>query len=140
MRNDQSYGIIPLRKIKGKWHVFLVQLYAGHWGFPKGHPEKGEDPHQAATRELLEETGLTIIKMLPASPVEENYFFKDKGILIKKNATYFLAEVLGKASTQEAEIADSKWVLLSEASKHLTFQQTKDACQQVIDQLYNMHL
>lgn len=52
MNQERSYGIIPLR-FKGKWEVFMVQLHAGHWGFPKGHGEPGEEALQTAERELL---------------------------------------------------------------------------------------
>lgn len=44
--------------------------YGGYsWTFPKGHPNKGETPEQAALREVKEETGYTakIIGKLPGS-------------------------------------------------------------------------
>ncbi|MCV3273672.1 NUDIX hydrolase [Roseobacter sinensis] len=44
-------------------HVLLVQRRnppdAGLWGFPGGHVEPGETALAAASRELLEETGVT---------------------------------------------------------------------------------
>ena len=91
MRKDLSYGVVPLRFRKGQWQVFLVQLHAGHWGFPKGHPEVGELPLKAATRELLEETGLHIKKVLFTNTPEENYFFYFQGEQISKKVIYFIA-------------------------------------------------
>ena len=64
MINDASFGVIPFKKIKGVWHVFLICHHDGHWGFPKGHPEGEETSIQAAERELFEETGLKISKLV----------------------------------------------------------------------------
>jgi len=125
MKIDQSYGIIPLNVIKGEWRIFLVQLHAGHWGFPKGHAENKESPFEAASRELTEETGMKVKKLLIDEIFEENYFFKQNGLLIKKNVGYFLAEVTGKTTLQVKEIAAGKWVPISEVAEWLTFDELK---------------
>lgn len=131
MKYEYSYGIIPLRKQDHIWNVLLVQLHAGHWGFPKGHPNPQETHLETAQRELLEETGLTLKKLLIDHPLEEEYFFKVKGHLIHKKVTYFIGEVQGKVMKMAEEIKDIKWVPLSEASQYVTFKQTKDMCHQV---------
>ena len=58
MKKEFSFGIVPLQCVNEQWQVLLVQHQAGHWAFPKGHAEIGEEPKQTAERELLEETGL----------------------------------------------------------------------------------
>lgn len=118
---EESAGIIPLQKRSHKWWVFLVQLYAGHWGFPKGHIEKGESPQETAARELFEETGLVVKKNLSDVPLVEHYKFFFQKKLISKKVSYFLAEVEGEEKIQKEEIAAGKWVALSEAATHLTF-------------------
>lgn len=40
--------------------IRLTELGQGTWSFPGGHVEFGESPTKAASRELYEETGLTI--------------------------------------------------------------------------------
>jgi bis(5'-nucleosidyl)-tetraphosphatase len=131
MKYDHSFGIVPLKYSHGKWSVLLVQLHAGHWGFPKGHGEEGETPQESAERELFEETGYKVNSYISSEKVEENYMFKFEDELIQKKVIYFLAIVKGKLSTQKLEIADAKWVSLDEAEEVLTFKETKRMCLEV---------
>lgn len=131
MEKEASFGIIPLRKIEGNWQVAMVQLHAGHWSFPKGHPDANETPQQTAIRELTEETGLTIARFLPLSPFYESYTFTSKGRPISKTVTYFPAEVTGTLSPQAEEIADCQWISLADAEKRATFPATKQVCLQL---------
>ncbi|MFI5343517.1 MAG: NUDIX domain-containing protein, partial [Chlamydiales bacterium] len=88
MKHDFSYGIIPVRIWNQQRQVLLVQHYAGHWAFPKGHAEVGENHQQAAERELLEETGLTVQTYLSDQTFIEHYFFRHQGELIEKKVQY----------------------------------------------------
>jgi len=128
MKKETSFGIIPLKKENDEWWVLLVQLQAGHWGFPKGHPEPNETPQQTATRELKEETNLKIIKHLNIDPISENYTFDD----IQKTVIYFPAIVEGDLITNE-EIQNSKWVPLNQAEEQITFKESKNICRKISD-------
>lgn len=121
MSRELSYGIIPCRRLKEGWEVFLVQLHAGHWGFPKGHPNKGEEPLEAARRELFEETCLKVVRLLGEEPFSESYTYADRD----KTVTYFLAEVAGEVSVQAEEVADSGWFSLPEVESRITFAELK---------------
>jgi bis(5'-nucleosidyl)-tetraphosphatase len=125
MRYEHSFGIIPLRKYKETWRVLLVQHQSGHWSFPKGHPEKDETAKTAASRELKEETGLSVVQYLPEEPLIEHYFFTLKGEKVSKKVCYFIAEVKGRKVAQEAEIAQCQWFNFEEASLRLTFPQAR---------------
>jgi predicted NUDIX family NTP pyrophosphohydrolase len=67
----QSAGLLMYRKTGDSLEVFLVhpggpffaRKDAGVWTIPKGEPEPGETPEDAARREFREETGLQ-----PAGP------------------------------------------------------------------------
>ncbi|MBS4168496.1 NUDIX domain-containing protein [Parachlamydia sp. AcF125] len=129
---DVSYGIIPLQQKKGEWYVFLIQMPAGYWSFPKGHPNPGETELQAAKRELFEETGLSVSTVLFPQSFEERYEFQRAGQRIRKSVYYFVAEVTGQIALQSTEIQNGKWVLLSKASQYVTFSEGKALCQQIL--------
>lgn len=120
-KQDYSFGIIPLRKERGEWKVLLVQLHQGHWGYPKGHPEANEAPLEAAKRELKEETGLSVERLLNVGPFQEKYSFSHHGQRIEKTVTYFLAVVSGDVVIQAHEIAAYKWVCVYEADNYVSF-------------------
>ena len=46
-----------LRHLDGAYRCLLLRCF-GYWDFPKGEIEPGEDPREAARREVTEETGL----------------------------------------------------------------------------------
>ena len=56
-----SAGVVIIRSVRGEPHFLLLRAYA-NWDFPKGLVEPGEDPLQAAIREVEEETTLTALE------------------------------------------------------------------------------
>jgi bis(5'-nucleosidyl)-tetraphosphatase len=52
-----SAGVVVVRREGGVWQYLLLRAY-DYWDFPKGVVEAGEDPLEAACREVEEETGL----------------------------------------------------------------------------------
>lgn len=131
LKHEYSFGIIPLRQKEGKWEMLLIQHQAGHWAFPKGHPEKGESSHASAERELFEETGLRVQRYLMQEGLKEHYFFMFNRQRISKTVEYFVAIVSGEVQIQEDEIKDFKWVEVAEAEKFITFKEGKKMCAQV---------
>ncbi|MBF5059180.1 hypothetical protein NEPTK9_000688 [Candidatus Neptunochlamydia vexilliferae] len=110
------------------WEAFLIQhLEGGHWGFPKGHPEKGESPKQTAERELLEETGMTVGRYLDAPYLVEKYQYIHDGLLIDKTVRFYLAETASpKYTLQAEEICGGKWLLLKDLLSYATFEEEKN--------------
>ncbi len=132
MRKDSSYGIVPLRKRGEKIELFLIRHQSGHWGFPKGHAEAGEGPEEAAARELREETGLELVRLVASNPFHESYFFTHQGEKIHKTVVYFLAEVSGEVVLESEELIDGRWLALSEAESLMTYPEGKRICREVV--------
>ncbi len=124
-RKETSYGIVPVKQRKGQWDVLLVKHEAGHWAFPKGHPDEGETPLQTAERELKEETGLSIKSLVSKATLKERYYFTHERQLIDKTVEYFVAEVTGDLIPQLEEISELKWFTVEEAMQQATFPATR---------------
>jgi 8-oxo-dGTP pyrophosphatase MutT (NUDIX family) len=83
------------------------------WIFPKGHPEPGESPVEAALRELLEEAG---VRGKPLGEVGVAAFRSGSEDV---ETTYFLIEATAEGPA--AEQRHRRWLPLADALKRLTF-------------------
>lgn len=132
MKYEESFGVIPLAKERGRWEVFLIQHHrGGYWGFPKGHAEPGEKPEEAAFRELKEETNLDFVRFLRDKPFVEQYQFLVEGKRVSKRVAYFVAEVCGKVELQKQEIQNGVWVPFPQALDRVTHREGKSILAQV---------
>jgi bis(5'-nucleosidyl)-tetraphosphatase len=139
VRQDESFGVIPLSRKNGVWEVFLIQHKGGrYWGFPKGHSEEKETSEQAAFRELKEETNLDVVSCLQEKPLTEQYQFLIDGKRVFKRVYYFIAEVSGEVKLQEAEIQDGIWLPLTKALEKVTHAEGKALLAQVAKILPNL--
>lgn len=82
-----SAGVVVVRRQGAKLHYLLLRAFR-HWDFPKGRVESGEDPLQAACREVAEETTLTDLRFRWGTDYYETGPYR-RG----KCARYYLAEV-----------------------------------------------
>ncbi|ADI38724.1 Bis(5'-nucleosyl)-tetraphosphatase [asymmetrical] [Waddlia chondrophila 2032/99] len=139
MSLEVSYGIIPFRRLKRSIEILLIQHHAGHWSFPKGGAEPSEHPIDAAQRELREETGLEIKRLIiPEDTLCEHYFFNRGNDKVQKRVEYFIAEVEGELDIQIEEIRDSIWLSPEKIEDQATFPESKRICRRVIDLLMQL--
>ena len=120
---DYSCGVIPVRRERGRRLYLVVQHKAGHWSFPKGHPDADETPSETALRELREETGLEDVELLLSPAFEEVYTFtKRSGKRVRKHVTYFLGLVdTAEVTVQPEEVSDFAWGDAATTAATLTF-------------------
>jgi predicted NUDIX family NTP pyrophosphohydrolase len=71
----QSAGIVVYRRLQGQLEVLLVHPSGNcnrraPWSIPKGLPNEGESLPDAARRETLEETGVTVGQLVPLGSID----------------------------------------------------------------------
>ncbi|MBM3192094.1 MAG: NUDIX domain-containing protein [Chlamydiae bacterium] len=121
---DKAYGIIPVIKKDKEWLVFLLKHRRDEfWGFPKGHLESGEEPLQAAQRELYEETKLSVIKLLREEPFTEEYIFQQENNYVEKTVYFYLASVTEAFEVDGQEVLEGVWLTLDKAKEKISFQE-----------------
>jgi 8-oxo-dGTP pyrophosphatase MutT (NUDIX family) len=125
---EKSAGAVIFRREKGKIYYLLLHYEAGHWGFPKGHIEKGETIEETARREIEEETGIREINFITGFREWIKYFYKSKKGNVMKIVTYLLAETKQKEVKISWEHIGFKWLWLpyKDALKQLTFKNSKE--------------
>jgi len=123
---EKSAGAVVFRKEKNKIYYLLLHYESGHWGFPKGHIEKGESIEDAAKREIEEETGIEDIKFVPGFKEWIKYFFKTGDKNIMKIVTFFLGETKTKDIKLSFEHKGCAWLPYEQAFNQLTFNNAKE--------------
>ncbi|MCP6719248.1 MAG: bis(5'-nucleosyl)-tetraphosphatase [Patescibacteria group bacterium] len=122
---ERSAGVVVFRKEKGNTYYLLLHYQAGHWGFPKGNIEKGEELTETAKREVEEETGIKDIKFIGGFKETLKYFYRLKGKNIFKTVTYFLAETKTEEVKLSWEHIGFKWLPYDKALDQLIFKNSK---------------
>jgi len=136
-KTDKSFGIIPARKTSAGWEVLLIEQYSKigkntYWIFPKGHAEGSELPLESAKRELLEETGLQVQKIVPEVLFSLGYTFVFAGEKIIKTVDFFLGIITEFEMVLDPyEVQQAKWYSLDEALQRLDYADTKNMFQEV---------
>jgi 8-oxo-dGTP pyrophosphatase MutT (NUDIX family) len=126
MKEDFSYGLVPIYQEQNQVEFLLTQHIEGHWAFPKGHAEGDENHLAAAQREFEEETGLKHYQVDDEVSFTEEYYPTKDGQILHKTVTYFPAFVEQKGvKIQEEEVQDYAWLPYAAAQKRLTFTGSK---------------
>ena len=103
----------------------MLQYPQGHWSFPKGHVEAGEDHRSTARRELLEETGIEEIRIIPSWTERTEYSYSRKGSVNQKQVYWYLATTDEFQVKLSHEHTNFLWLDPESAIEQLTFEQEK---------------
>jgi 8-oxo-dGTP pyrophosphatase MutT (NUDIX family) len=114
--NKLSCGVVLARRTDEGWATLVLRAFH-HWDFPKGIRERGEEPMDAAVREVGEETGITELSFDWG-----DRFFETGPYSRGKVARYFIAttkqenvEMGISPETGEPEHHEWRWVSFDEA-------------------------
>lgn len=123
---------------EGEKNLFLLLHYpSGHWDFPKGHVEKGETEKQTLRREIMEETGISMLEVIPRFKRFVFYFYQAKrkeraeriesgrSTNVAKIVVYYLTKTDEKSISISDEHVNFKWMEQDEALRRITFPQSK---------------
>ena len=116
VRGTDCIVIVPTRRAAGGTQVLAL---------PKGHPENGESPADAALREVREEAGVEATVRERLGNVR--YWYQRDGLRIAKTVTFFLLDyVSGEPGDHDHEVEHARWIGLEEAARSLSYQGERD--------------
>lgn len=110
----------------------LLKYGLGHWGFVKGHKEKGESNEETILRELEEETGITDAIIIGDFKKDFDYYFKFKGVKIHKSVTCYLIESKTREVIISYEHENYIWLPIEKALKQATFDNSKNILRKAV--------
>ena len=120
--DERSAGFV-LYSLDGgvRKYLLLRHRYGGHWGFPKGHIEAGENELEAALRETREETTIADVQHIPGfREVSRFHFHRGTQPVFKENI-YFLGRAAYSKPILSHEHTQCEWLPFAEARARLTF-------------------
>ena len=116
VRGTDCIVIVPIRRAAGGTQVLAL---------PKGHPEPGESPADAALREVREEAGVDASVREKLGDVR--YWYQRDGRRIAKTVTFFLLDyVAGEPDDHDHEVEYARWIGLDEAARSLSYKGERD--------------
>ena len=101
---------------------------------PKGHPDEGESPAEAALREVREEAGVDA--EVVGSLGEVRYWYQRGGRRIAKVVEFFLLRyVSGDVDDHDHEVEHARWLAATEAVESLTYPGERDMVREALSRL-----
>jgi bis(5'-nucleosidyl)-tetraphosphatase len=124
---ERSAGavVFSLDSTVGEIEYLLLNYAAGHWDFPKGNIENGEDEMQTARREIQEETGIDDVEFFKYFRNKIQYYYRRDQRLIQKEVVFFVARTSIKEVKLSHEHNGYSWSRFEKALALLTYKNAK---------------
>lgn len=117
---ERSAGGLVLKRERGAYYGLIIGRASPRiWALPKGHVEPNESIEQAATREVLEETGIEATIVCKLSDIRY-WFYANKTKHHKVVHFFLMRYVSGIPTPQTGEVDEALWVRLDELNDRLT--------------------
>jgi 8-oxo-dGTP pyrophosphatase MutT (NUDIX family) len=131
-REFSAGGIVWRRGGRGGIEVALIRpRHSKAWALPKGHIEQGESVHDAAVREVREETGLKAGVVEKLGSISYIFSWRDRRrgsyTRIFKRVYFFLMQFAGgDISRHDAEVDEVAWVDVDRAIERATYKSERE--------------
>jgi len=140
MVDEKSAGAIIFHSYADYVEYLLLHYTSGHWDFPKGNIEAGENEKQAAAREIREETGITDVEFLDGFHMKIEYKYRHDRRLVQKEVVLFLARTHTHQVTISHEHIGFAWRKFDDATQQLSFRNAKNLLSAAKDYLRHRSL
>ena len=121
-------GAVVLRTSPEGVEVLLIRRgkapRAGEWSIPGGRQEWGETVREAAVREIMEETGVTV-SGLRLVDVVDGIYRVDGAVTGHWTLVDFRADWAGGTPRAGDDAIDAKWVLVSDLGRYGVWSETQ---------------
>ncbi|MBM3898163.1 MAG: NUDIX domain-containing protein [Thaumarchaeota archaeon] len=122
---ERSAGAVLFRRENGAEMFLLLHYPAGHWDYPKGNIERGEQELETVRREIKEETGIEDIVIIDGFKKVIEYNYKRDSAFVHKKVSYYVAECKTSSVTISFEHKGYQWLGYDAAMKRLTFKNAR---------------
>ncbi len=124
-KTQTSAGGVVFRRKDSRVDVALISVgERARWQLPKGLVDKGEQPEEAATREVREETGLETEMVNHIETIEYWYASNERGKRVRFHKFvhfYLFRFVGGSVADHDHEVNEARWFEIGEACERLAF-------------------
>lgn len=126
-RRETSAGGVVVRRDGEHTLYLLIRDSYGNWGLPKGHVEAGEDPGDAALREVREETGLADVRLSGAIHTID-WYFRFRGRLVHKVCHFYLMQTENAETRPQRDegITACRWEPFADAVHLVAYENARD--------------